>query len=594
MAIKIKDSNAQFQINKNRMIVNPNFNFSGGFDNVTMPTLAGIVMNSLFHYDFGHAIAIGDGKIVVGAPSGGSSDDNSGTAYLLDYDLSTVTELANGGRALNDEFGRQVAIGYGRIAVGIIGRTGSTQVPYTGGQPGTDLNDFEGAVYLYDSADGSFIKEIRPPVEDRPKYVGSGAGEISFGKTVLIAGGRIIVSQSTDPFNSNDPENPTGFVKFFIYDMDGNLITKFRTPAGTVYDVGAKTDGNRIVVPVQGDLSFTAGANIHDLSGTFIKTITYLDTDITPTNSPTQPAVAISNGIIFLSYYVWEDSDGYSQKGIIFKFDYDGNYLGKIEHPTPADNNRFGQYMTAGDGRLYVPNTANAVDNEGVFIYDVDGNYIGLLNPTNNTVNSVQYDSSKDFGTYSSIAVADGLLLIGDPDFAEAHTEGGRGAVYAFTTPTIKDSLNDIDKLYKRAPITSTLPETITLSGIEPFPNTLYSFGLGIADLGWKFRNDGSVLEFNGGNTTFRGGIEWCSNNPPNGIWYIRATSVQGYQTPNDSNNDPLNTWLSLQTNRQWIWRVPFPAQWQGNLKIEIAADSAGSNIVATGYYGIEAETEAS
>jgi len=572
------------------MIVNPNFNFSGGFDNVTMPSLAGIVMDGSFHYDFGHSIAIGDGKIVVGAPSGPTSDDNSGTAYILDYDLSTVTELANGTRTAQDEFGRKVAIGYGRIAISVSGASGTTQVPNIG-QPGTNVNAYEGSVWLYDSSDNSFIKEIRPPIEDRPKYTGI-SGEIGFGYSLMIAGGRIIVGQGWDPYDDSDPENPTKFIKFFIYDMDGNLITKFRTPGERTELSGSETDGNRIVIPIRGTANFIGSANIHDLSGTFIKSISYLDTDVTPTNTPPAPAVAISNGIIFLGYYDLEDSDGYSEKGIVFKFDYDGNYLGKINHPTPGPLNRFGQYIHAGDGRLYVANTKNGADNEGIFIYDVDGNYIGLLNPTNNTVNSVQYDSSKDFGYYNALAVADGLLLIGDPDFAETNTEGGRGAVYAFTTPTIKDSLNDIDKLYKRKPITSTLPETITLSGIEPFPNTLYSFGLGLIDLGWKFRNDGTVAEFNGGNSTFRGGVEWCSNNPPNGVWYIRATSVQGYNVPNEPNNDPLNTWLGLNSNRQWIWRANQNDQIQGNLKIEIASDSAGTNIVATGYYGVEIETE--
>ena len=88
--------------------------------------------------------------------------------------------------------------------------------------------------------------------------------------------------------------------------------------------------------------------------------------------------------------------------------------------------------------------------------------------------------------------------------------------------------------------------------------------------------------------------VSW-NNITPSQTYYIRASNDNGNLTypttlsTSGSGSDTLNTWLALSSNRQFRYRVAGPrsnvAQLEGIMKIEIASDSAGSNIEATGYY---------
>jgi len=72
--------------------------------------------------------------------------------------------------------------------------------------------------------------------------------------------------------------------------------------------------------------------------------------------------------------------------------------------------------------------------------------------------------------------------------------------------------------------------------------------------------------------------------------YYIRATLDSG-DAP--TSGDLLGVWLSLApggANRVWTWLRVNLGNHTGVLKIEIATDSAGTDIVATGYYRAKPE----
>ena len=86
---------------------------------------------------FGTSVAIGSGRIVVGASLADENSVNSGCAYVYDLDCNFITKLIGSDTAENDQFGYAVAIGNGKIAV-------SARYADAGAEN-------SGAVYVYDT-----------------------------------------------------------------------------------------------------------------------------------------------------------------------------------------------------------------------------------------------------------------------------------------------------------------------------------------------------------------------------------------------------------------------------------------------------------
>ena len=135
--------------------------------------------------------------------------------------------------------------------------------------------------------------------------------------------------------------------------------------------------------------------------------------------------------------------------------------------------------------------------------------------------------------------------------------------------------------------------EKVTLLGISQFPRLVIdqqdSFG-GSNTLGWKFKSDGVIMPFRDGSELTNAAEEWNSNAPnPRENYWIKMTfnNIPSARTPPSSNG--ASNWSSLSTTREVSWTVSGPAG--GSVKVEIARDSLGQDIVATGYYGIRNET---
>lgn len=130
--------------------------------------------------------------------------------------------------------------------------------------------------------------------------------------------------------------------------------------------------------------------------------------------------------------------------------------------------------------------------------------------------------------------------------------------------------------------------ETVSLSGTSSSYNLTVSNTVNptSAVAGWKFKTDGTLFETNIGgtyNVQFNAGTEWC-NTTPSQTYYLRCTVINGIL---DGGSSATNTWLALTTERtyQVVDSTVSGSSNQVQLKIEIASDSGGSNILATGYY---------
>ncbi len=134
--------------------------------------------------------------------------------------------------------------------------------------------------------------------------------------------------------------------------------------------------------------------------------------------------------------------------------------------------------------------------------------------------------------------------------------------------------------------------EKVTLSGTSGSPNLANctrAQSFGSATAAWSFQTDGTVdYTLNCTTTQWQNNVEWIDSQPsPQGDYWIRAT-VDAGSTPGGS---AVGSWLKLTgsgaANRSWDWTKTLPGAGtvSGTLRIEIATDAAGSNIVATGYY---------
>lgn len=141
------------------------------------------------------------------------------------------------------------------------------------------------------------------------------------------------------------------------------------------------------------------------------------------------------------------------------------------------------------------------------------------------------------------------------------------------------------------------LVETVSLEGsiASPELNSALPLSDGSLQVGWKFATNGGIADYdNDGSPADQssGHQPWVNTTSPSGSYWIRA-AIQS-QTDSGSQSfasspSALNTWHTLSTLRSFLFTdnrtVASYAAANVVLKIEIASDSGGTNILATGYY---------
>ena len=159
---------------------------------------------------FGSAIAIHNGIVVVGSGGDDDNGDQSGSVYL--FDASTGNEIAkllpNIG-FLDAGFGYSVAIENDLVAVGSFHYNGP--------------NALTGAVYLFDISTGAQVAKLLPP---------AGAMGSGFGSSVSIYNGFVLIGAGS----SNDNGAASGSA--YLYDAyTCDLVAQFLPTDGTANDL---------------------------------------------------------------------------------------------------------------------------------------------------------------------------------------------------------------------------------------------------------------------------------------------------------------------------------------------------------------------
>ena len=119
--------------------------------------------------EFGRAVAVGSGRIVVGARLNDDAGSASGSAYIFDLDGNQLAKITASDAAAEDSFGYSVAVGSGRIVVGAY--------------RDDDAGSSSGSAYIFD-LDGTELSKIT---------ASDGAADDFFGSSVAVGCGRIVV-----------------------------------------------------------------------------------------------------------------------------------------------------------------------------------------------------------------------------------------------------------------------------------------------------------------------------------------------------------------------------------------------------------------
>ena len=140
--------------------------------------------------------------------------------------------------------------------------------------------------------------------------------------------------------------------------------------------------------------------------------------------------------------------------------------------------------------------------------------------------------------------------------------------------------------------------ETVSLSGTSSLPSSFFGpFPIGQGgtwnvNTGFTFTSGGNINRSRFYGDSPHSSPQW-NNTTPSTTYYIRFTNDStgsSFQVTPNAVSPTLGTWGALTSSRYFL-RVENNAEFGGygqrfiQCKVEIATDSGGSNIIATGYY---------
>ena len=297
---------------------------------------------------FGTAIAIADGKIIIGAPGPGTNK----AAYIYDLDGTNEVKFTPVYSAANPQnWGYNVEAGDGKIIL----KNKSEPL-------GSDAN--VGAIFTYDM-DGTNENVIRASDAAAGRY---------WPEKMAQGNSKIVAADNRD-------NNHTGAI--YIYDMDGTNEIKV---VGKTHFIPGQTIrdnfGSSVFVA---ENKIAAGARIerlgpypqpdgqvrlYDLDGTN-------ELVIDPPTSGSQYGfgmhdIVISGGKLFVANSQFTHS-GVDRAGIIYVYSLDGTYENEIKPSDPFIAQEFGTVFSVINNKVFVSNHRENSNTGSYYIFDVDG-----------------------------------------------------------------------------------------------------------------------------------------------------------------------------------------------------------------------------
>ena len=293
---------------------------------------------------FGRGVAIGSGKIVVGAASDDDNGNyNSGSVYVYDLDGTGEFKITASDSRVFQSFGRVLAVGDSKIVIGVTGENSSA-----------------GAVYIY-NLDGT--GEIKLSASDA-------AGSDYFGSSVAVGDGKIVVGAYGE-----DSSGTTDGGSAYIYNLDGTgeiKITASDVANSDNFGYSVAVGNSKVVVgsPYDDDAGSVSGsAYIYNLDGTGEIKITSPDDHAYEYFGQ---SVAVGNSKVVVGCPM---DDAGSQVGAVYVFDLDGTSPIKLTASDGSGGDRLGGSVAIAGNKVVAG--ASGEDDRGsnagaAYIFDLD------------------------------------------------------------------------------------------------------------------------------------------------------------------------------------------------------------------------------
>ena len=343
-----------------------------------------VKINGTTNDQFGTAVDIGGGKLVVGESSYDSPQFNSGRIHVMDLDGSNAftieptglnSQAYLGGSAyvynnyifsstLQDELYRFSLDGTGETIISNpTGRSlKAPTIDKTSGKIAYREDPFTYDRWYIADFDGTNITNevtLTPPSDaQRPDIYNTTMG---YGKIALQDTRWSEVGGSVANNNDDDGTNYEGRV--YVYDQDGTNEIILRAP-----DVDAYRE------------VYTDWDNSHYYGG-FGRQYTQFGSSVA--FGPDR--IVVGCDLDFDLSKANPDTDDYWYAGAAYIFDHSGNFIRKITGSTVIGNAYFGSRVNVYDNKIFVGAAYHNSDGSGtsgpgaVFVFDLDGNELGII-----------------------------------------------------------------------------------------------------------------------------------------------------------------------------------------------------------------------
>ena len=208
-------------------------------------------------------------------------------------------------------------------------------------------------------------------------------------------------------YNDDDEGNSSGSV--YVYDLNGTNEVKITASDGFDFDlfgIDVAVGHNKIAVGAVYDDdggSFSGSVYLYNLDGTGEVKLTASDA---ADNDRFGYSVAIGNNKIAVGAY-FRDVGTLSRAGSVYIYDLDGNEVGIITASDAADNDRFGNSVAIAHNKIVVGSYLDdtpTVNAGSIYVYDLDGT---------NEVKITASDAATNDVNGISVAVGSNKIVVG-------------------------------------------------------------------------------------------------------------------------------------------------------------------------------------
>ena len=307
---------------------------------------------------FGHAVAINDKYVAVGAPredSGVSPQTSTGRVYI--YDIASgdkITTLA--GTYSNGNFGWSLAMSDKYLVVG---------------QPYGLTTEDAAKVYVYNVSTGALVYTL-----DNPNTYGTFASD-QFGYSVDISGSYVIVGA---PFEDDAGGTQAG--KAYVFDLlNGQLKFTLDNPS---VDGNSRNDYFGWSVAITNNYALVSayledGPDEDDsgkaylysmVDGQLVHTLDNPNAYGTSLNDRFGYDVSMRGNYALVSAYLEDGPPSSTSTGTIYVFDITtGLLIGTISHPAPAGGDQFGYCLAMDDTYIVAATPLKNTSSGAVYVF---------------------------------------------------------------------------------------------------------------------------------------------------------------------------------------------------------------------------------